>query len=471
MESKEETELYVRRGRVGGRWRRWWRLGWRLALGLGVAVGVVLLVWLRAALYHYWVLFPRQEASVMALRQSAGSRAERTSWKEYRGVIHSHSHLSHDSNVPFEEILRVLQETGTDFIAMSDHANEGVADYGVQWRGFHGGKLFIPGFEMREGWMPLGLASGCVLSNRMDHVELSRGIVEGGGLLFFVHIEEPRAWSEEALSGLEIYNTHADLKDEKGGLFSLLPDLLVNQRRYPEQVFRSFFDEPLVNLARWDEMNRERPLTGIGGNDCHQNTGLRLVSVDESHLRLEDTSPEVLKEWELNGFTRLLVRGVFGELEPGRVLLHVQLDPYERMVRHVGTHVLAGGLTEPEIMEALGAGRAFVAFDSLADSRGFMWLAESGEEQVVMGESLGWSEALRLRAYAPNECRFVVMRDGEPVVEVEGRELEWHPERPGNYRVEARLRVAGEWVPWVYSNPIRITDPRLMAGRLIGGLR
>jgi hypothetical protein len=191
---------------------------------------------------------------------------------------------------------------------------------------------------------------------------------------------------------------------------------------------------------------------------------LKLVCIDADRLRLEDTSPEVLKEWELNAFTRFVVRGIFGALEPGRVLFHLQLDPYARMARHVGTHVLARDLTEAEIMDALGAGRAFVAFDGLADSRGFMWMAEAGGERVVMGEAVGWSEALVLRAVAPNLCRFVVMRDGEAVLEREGLELEWHPAVPGNYRVEAHVAVAGEWTPWVYSNPIRVTDAPAVAG-------
>lgn len=29
-------------------------------------------------------------------------------------------------------------------------------------------------------------------------------------------------------------------------------------------------------------------------------------------------------------------------------------------------------------------------------------------------------------------------------------------EEPGRYRLEAELRYMGEWVPWVYTNPITL---------------
>ena len=37
---------------------------------------------------------------------------------------------------------------------------------------------------------------------------------------------------------MEIYNIHTDFKRRSAGLGGMVPDLLVNQRRYPEHVFR-----------------------------------------------------------------------------------------------------------------------------------------------------------------------------------------------------------------------------------------
>jgi len=407
------------------KWRTLWRWGLRISGLISLLVVLLLLFWFRGALYHRFVRFPQEVANLATLRADRQPVIGDTGWREYRGVLHSHSLLSHDCEVPFEEILRVLKQTGRDFICLSDHCTQGRADFSRQWRGLHDGKLFIPGFEMKEGIMPFGVASDVVLSNQTDGGTLAKQILAGGGVLFYAHPEEPRAWDRPELTGMEIYNTHADFKDEGNIVVQLVPDLVLNHGRYPEQVLRLIFDRPTANLRRWDDLNRTRHITGIGGNDCHQNTGLRVWCTAAGTLRVEDTSPKTLREVKLNWFTRFLARLCFGRLEPGRKLFQVQLDPYDRMARHVSTHVLAQRLNEAAILEALREGRAFVSFDLLADSTGFLWLAERPGRRAVMGETLTFSPGTRLRARAPQLCRFTVVKDGQVVEQREGRALEW----------------------------------------------
>lgn len=427
--------------------------GWLLVLVL-----VLVLFWLRGAIYNRLVRFPQQEAAWQALRAQHEPVTEDGGWKEYRGILHSHSHLSHDSEVPFEEILDVLKKARLDFICMSDHCVDGRADFDWQWRGLHDGKLFIPGFEMKEGLMPFGVASGVVLSNATDGATLARQITENGGLLFYAHPEEPRDWERPELAGMEIYNLHTDFKRQSGGLAGLLPNLLVNQRRFPEQLYQQMFKRPEEFLRRWDQLNRTRHITGVAGNDCHQNVGLRGFYMDSGSIRIEDTSPRTLREWKLNWLTRGVARMMFGPLEPNRKLFHLQLDPYERSARFVNTHVLARELGEAAILEALRIGRVFIGFDMMADSSGFRWLATSDSGQAVMGESLVLNEGTRLRALSPLPCRFTVVRDGSVVHQQEGRVMEWKPTEGGKYRLEAELKVRDEWVPWIYANPIRLGD-------------
>lgn len=431
----------------------------RGALLLTAIIVGATVVWLREALYHRLIRFPQQEAAIAQLRATRQPVEIKTGWHEYRGVIHSHSHLSHDCEVPFESILRVLESAGRDFIALSDHCHEGRADFGAQWKGLHRGKLFIPGFEMKAGLMPFGLPSHIVLSNTADTATLARDIIRHGGVLFYAHPEEPRDWDLPELTGMEIYNIHADFKDEgrgAGALLSLLPDLLINQRRFPDLVFRTIFDRPDAILKRWDELSQKRPITGIAGNDCHQNTGIRVMVASSDTLRVEDTSPETIREFKLNRGMQFLAKTLLGPLDPGRCLLLLQLDPYERMVRFVSTHVLASSLTESSILEALRAGRAFVGFDALADSTGFVWQAENTSGRVVMGQSLAFAPGTILTAAAPNFCRFRLLRNGELLFEHQGSRLEWQAPGPGRYRVEAQLHIAGEWIPWIFSNPIRL---------------
>lgn len=437
--------------------KRWWlRRLLRFAGLVVILVGVVVLVWLRGALYNRFVRYPREEAAWQALRAGLQPVTNSTGWTEFRGILHTHSHLSHDSEVPFEEILRVLKTTGLDFICLSDHTDQGRADFGVQWRGLHEGKLFVPGFEMKEGIMPFGAAPGVVLSNQMESTTLARQIIEHGGVLFYAHPEERRDWDRPELTGMEIYNIHTDFKRTKAPLRALVPDLIVNQRRYPEHILRSVFTPPTEFLRRWDELNRTRHLTGIAANDCHQNVGVRGFYTDSDTIRVEDTSPKTLKVIKLNGFTRLLARMCFGPLTANRKLFHLQLDPYERSARFVNTHVLARELTEPALLDSLRAGRAFVGFDMIADSSGFQWVASGGSSQAVMGEASTLTPTTRLTARSPLPCRFTVLKDGTSVFEQEGRDLEYGPASPGKYRVEAELKVLGKWVPWVYANPIEL---------------
>jgi hypothetical protein len=421
----------------------------------GVVAGLVV-VWLSGAFYHRWVGFPREEAAWRRIRAERREVAPLAGWRDLRGVCHSHTELSHDCEVPFEVIRDVLKGAGRDFICLSDHCDQGRADFSRQWRGLHDGVLFIPGFEMKDGLMPFGVRSDMVLSNAADGGVTARRVIEGGGVLFYAHPEEPRVWERPELTGMEIYNTHADFKDERHPLLGLLPELLVNQRRFPEQVLRRAFDRPVGNLARWDALNRTRHLTGIAANDCHQNVGVRGIYTEDGALRIEDTSPKKIVEWRLNGLGRALVQWCFGALRPGETVFRVQIDPYERMVRYVTTHVLARELSEAAVLESLRAGRVFVGFDLVADSTGFLWLAEGPGGRVLSGEAIQGGAQVRLMARSPHRCRFTVLRDGVRVHEAEGWEMDWAPGQPGKYRVEAELDVLGVWTSWVYANPIEV---------------
>jgi len=436
--------------------RGWWWWISRILAAILLLMSVALVLWFRNGLYNRFFRFPREEAAWRAVRAQRQPVISHTGWMEFRGILHAHSKYSHDSAVPLEEILRVLKAAHIDFICLSDHPIQGRADFDLQWRGLRDGKLFIPGFEMKDGMMPFGVAAGVVLSNETDSATLAKQIAQNSGLLFYAHSEEPRDWDRPELVGMEIYNIHTDFKRHRNGLLWLLPDLLLNQRKYPEHVFRTLFTRPTDLLQHWDELNRTRHITGIAGNDAHQNVGLRGIYTSSDTIRVDDTSPKGGREYKLNWLTRWLARRCFGPLEPGRELFHVQLDPYERSARFVNTHVLAEFLSEPSVLDALRAGRVFIGFDMVANSTGFSWMASAGTNHVVMGESMGFSPEVRLRAASPLPCRFTILKDGAICVQQEGRTLDWTPLGRGKYRVEAELNILRKWVPWVYANPIEL---------------
>ncbi|MEA3364523.1 MAG: hypothetical protein U9Q79_02695, partial [Candidatus Hydrogenedentes bacterium] len=436
--------------------RRIFRWGFRAFLAIVVIGAIAFVIVFRGALYNRFVRFPREAKAWEELESQRVEVALDDGWNDYQGTCHNHSYLSHDSQVPFEEIHRALKETGRKFILMSDHCIDGKADYSLQWDDVKDGILFVPGFEMSDGFMPWGLPKETVLDCGEDLDVLAATIEKAGGMLFFAHCEEERRWDLPQLIGMEIYNIHTDFKDEEG-FGALLPDIVFSIRKYPDQVIRTIFDRQTEILAHWDQLNKDRDIVGIAANDCHQNNGVVGYYTDKGTLLVEDTSPDTIGEYELNWWKRSALQALFGPLEPGRELFRFQLDPYPRMLRYVSTHILAHELSKEALLTSLREGRAYVAFDVLADSTGFVFMAEAGDAKAVMGESIPLGPDLSLRAESPVPCRFTIVHDGEVAHQAEGRELGWQPKASGKYRVEAEVDILGEWTPWVYTNPIELT--------------
>ncbi len=412
----------------------------------------------RTAIYNRLVTYPREERAWAELRAQRIEPTLDDGWNDYAGVCHSHSEISHDSQVPFEEILKALKKENRKFICMSDHCVDGKADYSLQWRGIYDGVVFIPGFEMNYGFMPWGLPRDTVLNCGEDPEKLAKEINEKGGLLFFAHSEEERRWDLPELNGMEIYNIHTNFKglDKKFILYKLVPDILLNLNKYHEHLLFSIYSPLTEVINKWDELNISRKIVGIAGNDCHQNTGFVGKITPQDTLYVEDTSPKKVAEIKLNFFSRLLLRVLFGRLESNKILFHIQLDPYPLMVRYVATHILAHELSEEAVLDALKNGRVFVGFDMIVDSTNFVYFAEGNGKKAVMGEQIELTPDLTLKMASPVPCKFIILRHGVKVGEYEGREYTWKPEEKGKYRVEAHLKIIDKWVPWVYTNPIEI---------------
>jgi hypothetical protein len=111
---------------------------------------------------------------------------------------------------------------------------------------------------------------------------------------------------------------------------------------------------------------------------------------------------------------------------------------------------------EENVWQAIDAGRAYVAFDWLADPTGFVYQAQAGDKTWPIGSELKPEEGLRLRAEAPLEGRFKLIRDGEVVADEQGASLDFAVDKPGVYRVEVWLNIAGEDRPWILTNPIYV---------------
>ena len=140
----------------------------------------------------------------------------------------------------------------------------------------------------------------------------------------------------------------------------------------------------------------------------------------------------------------------------GDVLFQIRLDRYENSLRHVGTHLLMTELSQKAVWEALQAGRAFVAFDWLADAAGFDLAALLSGRRHEMGEVFNYEKGLTLHGQSPLPGKWKLLRDGKIISESSGRSLDIPIVEPGNYRVEVWLEVAGEEMIWILSNPLYV---------------
>ncbi len=222
-------------------------------------------------------------------------------------------------------------------------------------------------------------------------------------------------WEIRGLTGTEIYNTHADFKDEKNLIAAMRNPLWMITsaglfRKYPQEAFSALLDYPADYLKRWDELCEKTPHTGVAANDSHQNVGLSIRLVSKDKVRFEDALGEKLLEVSVGANTALekLAEGK----SAGDILFQIRLDRYEHSLRHVGTHLLMTELTEKAVWDALEAGRAFVAFDWLADSTGFDFAAIQGAHRYEMGSRLPLENGLTLHGQAPLPVRWRLVRNG-----------------------------------------------------------
>lgn len=383
--------------------------------------------------------------------------ALKTPYDDYRAILHSHSHLSHDSRAPLEEILAAAKQVGVQVIMFTEHPADHYDYFTDGHQGMHDGILLIPGAETRGFHAyPTRSIQQEPADSPQDYANLVR---RDDGLVFLCHLEERMDWQIEGLTGTEIYNTHADLMDEKKLLTSFKSPLamlamLPALQKYPREFFATLQDYPADYLRRYDELCQIAPHTGVAGNDSHHNTGIRAILQESGKVLIEDLTGKQVAELdpEKVSFLRSMVKG----REPGDVVLDLDLDPYERSYGFVSTHLLMNEHSQQAVWDALKAGRAYVAFDWMGDPTGFAYVAQLGDQQFPMGSEPALAAGLTLHAEAPLPGLFKIVRNGQVIKEERARRIELPVEEEGIYRVEVWQNLAGELRPWILTNPVYV---------------
>lgn len=378
-------------------------------------------------------------------------------YDDVRTLLHVHSAFSHDSRGTIEEIVAAAKETGVRVIMFSEHPASHYNYFIDGHRGVKEGVLLIPGAET-EGFLAYPRRS--IEDQKTDTPQAFADLVRAtGGLVFLCHLEERMDWDIAGITGTEIYNTHADFKEETRfiealrsplGMFSLVAAV----KQYPQEVFGALLDYPADYLERYDELCQKARHTGVSANDAHHNQAFRAKVLDDGKVLLEDALGEKIATLDPEKLPpiKLLTAGK----KPGDLILDLDLDPYARSFRHVSTHLLLNEINEATVRQALAEGRAYVAFDWIADPTGFVYRAERGADTWPIGSEVPFAEDLHLRAGAPLEGRFKLMHDGEVVLDQNGPAIDFPVDQPGVYRVEVWQNLAGEDRPWILTNPIYI---------------
>ena len=394
---------------------------------------------------------------IEALKNQRRAVGLSSGYDDVRTLLHVHSAFSHDSRGTLEEIISAAKQTGVRVIMFSEHP-AGHYDYVDDGhRGMKDGVLLIPGAETR-GFLayPRRSIQQQQTETPQEFCDLVRST---GGLVFLCHLEERMDWEIANLTGSEIYNTHADFKDEPRFLAALrspltMFGLMAVVKQYPQEVFGALLDYPADYLKRYDQLCQQAPHTGVSANDAHHNQAFRATVTEGGKVLLEDALGKKLAELDPEKIAplKLLVAGK----QPGDLILDLDLDPYARSFHHVSTHLLLNELNEANVWQALRDGRAYVAFDWIADPTGFVFRAEAENESWPIGSEVSTAPGLRLRAEAPLEGRFKLVRNGEVILEQEGPSIDVPVKQSGVYRVEVWLSLAGEARPWILSNPIYV---------------
>ncbi len=344
----------------------------------------------------------------------------------YSGSLHIHSKFS-DGSGEVREIANLANESGLDFIILTDHNTLRAKDEGYE--GFYGKTLLIVGCEINDKenknhYLAFGVDK--TFSTRMPAAQYVKAVNDAGGIGFLAHPHEkrdsmeqhpPYPWTDWEISdftGIEIWNHMSEWMEN-----------LTEQNKYNSFVhpLRTIERPAEETLEVWDRLNLQRKVTAIGGIDAHAH--------------------------------RVNLLGFF----------EVEVFPYKVLYRSIRTYVILPERMYPTddpavqnhyqklIFEALKEGRSFVANYYHGDATGFRFVATAGGQNYNMGDTVPHGEKINLRVLVPAQLAVMkLVHNGRIIDETTGSDIEFVVYEKGVYRVEVYHEGRG----WIFSNHIRV---------------
>lgn len=347
---------------------------------------------------------------------------------EYVGNVHLHSAYS-DGALTITEIVKIGARNGLDFIIITDHQTLAGLDQGME--GYYDKTLVLIGMEVNEHshhYLALNVRT-VVPDNESNPQQVINGVNQQQGIGIIAHPFEKGSkfyhngltflwtdWSVQGFQGIEIWNHLSRWRDEltgilKGLLLVFKPSLALHQGPYRET---------LKILDHYQGQGQR--VFAYGGSDAH---GIK--------IKLP--------------------------------LISIEIGSYEEGFRSINMHVLSEQPKQNNlehdrelIYHALSEGNSWVGCDYYRSSRGFRFEAQSSRGKWGMGTTIPWHRGIELYVKTPYPARVLMLRNGELWAKSQGTKHRFPVNRPGVYRVEAEHRRGWSWQPWIFSNPIWISE-------------
>jgi hypothetical protein len=390
---------------------------------------------------------------------------EKFPYKDIKCIFHCHSNLSHDSPGTIEDILKGAKENNVKAIFMSEHPSEKINIFTDGLKGNIEGVIFFAGGETK-GFLVYPKA-GFDQPEEKDLQKYVDEVIKNCGIIFMCHPDEERDWNLKNLTGMEIYNIHADLRDEEGLTNILMKKIIKGitqdfkeleiMEKYKQELYFLIFDEPEKFLKIFDKQCQKGKFVGIAGNDTHYNVGIVIKKIDDEKVEITDVLGE----------NKYIVLPIQSLVEPIQTkarnskisdkIFEIRLDPYNVSFKYVSTHIFVKEINEENILDSVRKGNCYVSFDWILPPEGFLFYLEDGEKKYPMGTEIKFKKGMKLKIFAPSNNSIIkLIKDGEKLKEEKNFSLEYQLKEKGIYRVEIHLPFLKKEIPWIYSNPIYV---------------
>ncbi|MEO7632703.1 MAG: histidinol phosphatase, partial [Blastocatellia bacterium] len=384
------------------------------------------------------------DADRLRLQKDRRAVSLKTGFGDYKAILHAHAEDSAHTGGTRPELLAAAKKVGVKIVMLTDHVRPPKDFINDSWRGLREGVLFIPGAES-EGFLVYPQRSIIAahinksFKSRDEYIRLVKEQVgQDRGNIFLSHVEEKPDWDTSQLDGLEIYNIHTDLMDE-GEFVKWLQGSFTNPDRlkqieqglaeYPAEFFGALQDYLPTVIAKWDRDLPSHRLTGVAANDCHHNQVFTIKAVNDDTIEITafPDPPRNVTTAQAPRIAEMLKGRKAGDL-----IAKLDLDPYERSLNFVATHLLLNELNETTVRQALRRSHAYVAHDWLCDATGFAFVIErNGKRTGVMGDEVKFEKGLKLRLAAPVAGTIKLFRDGKLIQEAKADMLDFTVNQAG----------------------------------------